>query len=721
MPLSTFICAVILASQQERLEQHVTFTSPAANADTVLAALSKEAGISLTVYGPLSKEILVVRLIDVPVGDVLKNIASATTAHWQSTKDGYRLIRSSADLEPITKAHYNERLKQLRLIVTQASKLATEAGPLTQDKAVTALRATLEHVPEERDEEDYEARQLRDARESLATNAEARGLLRMVEGVGVERLAALCDGGKDFVLATNPTKLQKALDIDPEIWKPYIAEHNATTLASREAFPVEVDPDRMFVSFNRRGLLPPNDDILKAPAAKVILSFTPRLGSDPCLFVDGSFYDSAGHCMVSSRLALMELVKSPTPAASEPRAKPEPRLELSPQALEMAKMLDYQLRESDEARPSPELRSKMLRPDLFEPLGLLSSEVLLASAAQRKENLVACLPDVAYFTIGSDANESTITASSVIGDLDDDNTFYTEGNGWLVVRPADPGAATAERLDRKAFAKLLQTGQKSGTLTIDDYANYALASGMDEAGWTQSLAEIVLRKESIPACGNDWHLLKLYASLTPPQMESLRKGGKLSFRDLSASQAEWIVQSLVSRTKGDFLMMRMMSQTGEEADPTRDWTDLMMEPTELLAKPLDSNGWIDLEAGSEMRLDLEYLDGDGDHVSEGSSIESLAMRFYIKKHPELRDPEESETVIDRVKFHTDFDLTFSFHLAAKVVLAGSLNDRVFESPKGYALDRLPDSVMKQIAELFKKFDEQVKNGELAPPPPPPQS
>ena len=81
----------------------------------------------------------------------------------------------------------------------------------------------------------------------------------------------------------------------------------------------------------------------------------------------------------------------------------------------------------------------------------------------------------------------------------------------------------------------------------------------------------------------------------------------------------------------------------------------------------------------------------------------------------------SEKLMDTIgaagrRTYGDIRLNFGFHLAPNVSLSDSLTDQIFESPKGYALDKLSESVLKQVADFFKKFDEQVKKGELGPPP-----
>ncbi|MFI5385347.1 MAG: hypothetical protein ACHQ50_04415 [Fimbriimonadales bacterium] len=707
MFLATLISAAVLHAQDDALVRHVTFTASAGTVESVLASLSRTAGTSLTVDGPISKDIIVLRFDDVPLNDALKNVARVTTAQWQATKSGYRLIRINRELDSMWAEIRRESRQQLSDLIPKASKAMAEAGPLTQDKVLSWLRDVDRRREAEVPELDDNARQMRDARESLADSAEARVLLKIVEGIRLDELAAICADQKDVVLATDPTALEIPLTIDPKIWPDFVAEHNASVRAYDEAYPP--DAEEFFTGGLRRAR---PETILRNSPTKVILTLLPRLGSNPSLIIEGSFYDSNGDLMVSGTLYIQELTKTAS-AANDPPPKTDSPLVLSDQAREMAKLIYNGRPEIETLRPSPELRKKMFHPDDYEPLSLLASEVLLQTAKQRKENLAACLPDLAYVTVGSGADDPKSSPASILDDLNDGNTQCVEENGWLIVRPTNPVAATASRLNRRALARLLQAGAQTGSLSIDDFATFAYTTDNDESGIAGTMASVALRKDWIAAAANDWFLSKFYGSLTPEQKNSLKQGGKVFFRGLSPQQGDWIVRSLLAGIRTPFDLIQETDGTEGQASGRRTWTDLMLRPTEFLAKGLDPNGWISLKAGSEAAIDLEYRESDGQTVSESSNIEGLAMQLYVLKHPKLQSGDEHS--IDQVRAHTDVELAFTFHLDIGLSVRGSLTDRIDDPGSGYALDKLPEGMRKQILELFKKFDEQVKKGEIVPP------
>ncbi len=83
MLLVPLLVASLLCSQGDGLGSHVTFTAPAETVEKALVSLSQTAGVSLSVEGPIAKDIVVLRFQDVPLADALKNIARVTAAEWQ--------------------------------------------------------------------------------------------------------------------------------------------------------------------------------------------------------------------------------------------------------------------------------------------------------------------------------------------------------------------------------------------------------------------------------------------------------------------------------------------------------------------------------------------------------------------------------------------------------------------------------------------------------------
>lgn len=716
--LLPLLCALAIRSQETALSRHITFTAPADSVERVLANLSKATGMTFSVTGPIKKDIIVLRLVDVPLSEAMSKIADVTTAEWQTTGGSYQLVRTPKETAPILAKQHREAVEKLRQLIAESRRFVESAGPLTKEKRYEQLKD--EDQPRLL-EQQAGTQSYKEARENLESSAESRFALAILGNLDIDQLVRDGENSKNVVYATNATRLQIPLRIDAGQWNRFLSEHNASVRAYSQLYAHRKEgPASFYYSLDRRPI--GSSTILEGPVPKVVLTLQESALYDPTIFVQGSIFDSQGELILEMSTNLMS-VNAPKEDGVPHNATPPHKdpIEVSPCAQEFAGLVNRYPLDSDKKKPSPRLLQRLLHPNRFEPLAILASEVFLGASKLRNENLAACLEDGMYsYLVDTEAG----TPASLQDVLD----VCTESSGWLTHGPNDPLGTTADRMDRNALTALLSKAWAAGFVSIDDFAAYA-SSCDGAAGEVGDLLSVVLRGEfDIPEHGNvadnDWTLLKFYGSLTSGQKADLRTGRNLLFRSFTPQQLGLLASLLLDgRAWSNF--------QGE--DPTivvpgheRGWSRLATIPTQALVGGFDRNGRLSLKADSEERIISETKDGENSS-SEELNLQDFAMRLYEIKHPEFFN--QDETPLSILRPHWTTSLTFTFELAPGLSFGASLEgSRADPNTDGYSINNLPADLKSKVAEFFKMFDQQVKDGDLTPPdksdgggkPPPPR-
>lgn len=206
--------------KDDLLTQHVTYTQPAATVERALAGLSQRAPTKLTVAGPIAKDIVVLRFVDVPLKDAMAKIAEATTAEWRLEKGGYRLERTDAVVQSF---HNEARLRSepfLRADLDKKAKEFQRTEGATEAQIATALSRETNTAKTALTSADKDV---------LNQTPGERLLIRIAESIGVERLAAIAETGKKTVYALPATRRQEPLTGIASAIDRYVNEHNRWT------------------------------------------------------------------------------------------------------------------------------------------------------------------------------------------------------------------------------------------------------------------------------------------------------------------------------------------------------------------------------------------------------------------------------------------------------------------------------------------------------------
>ena len=709
--IPSLLLAVALLPQGQKL----TLNIDAMTVEKAFAKISQAAGVELTAQRSLGKEIVVLRLKDADFGEVRERLGQAIVGHWEKTEAGYKLVRSDADTKPMRDAVFAARLATVKDALKSAATDLQKAGALSQSKLTEYLRKQKEESERSNDEVEGETDGGPPAASynSFEFEPDQRFMARLLLSIGAERLARIEDRA---VFATRANSLQISLSVDPQLVRVFYDEHNAQVKAYQTVYPPEPPSDDEGLTGQSFTILPRygSNEILKSPPAKVLLGV--QIDDNGVLSASMKLFDDHGDIIISGGARLGGEESAPEEEA--PATNTEPVLEVSPLAKELTLVLDN-LYEDEKPEVSPELRAKLLHTEQIEPLSLLASEVLFALGERKNENVVACLPDDTIDEIGPMGGEP-LSPSGVMSDLNEYSTDCIEKDGWLVISPKDPVHSVANRADRKALGRLLQVTQEGIGVGFNDYAAFALASGNDEPYLESTLMRIVSDGDS---SSGDWNTLKFYASLAPNQRLVLLNNGTISIAGLSGDQKDLLSRILTQETYSygyshtAIAIDRpvVIGADGDVLPSTRpeptvpSVSALSSEPTEFLANGLNPDGWIRGDVNSGEGLDVKTR---GSRFTSGY-IGSIAMQVFATKHPEFADPDGS--TIEKYRIRTDRNLTISVHLRPGLERYAYLAESLHEKGPGRDLSNLTPELQKQLEDYIKELEEELKNGELAPP------
>lgn len=671
------VAAILLAgllfspSPADRLN----ITTDAVTAQSAIETLSKESGVALKIQPRLANEIVVLRIQDAAAKDVFARFAEAMTAHWEPIDGGYRLVRSEKDLLPRKRTLRAQREKDIGIMLQKLERDLARAGTPTLANQIEWMKA--------RDESFAPTDEKDSAPIELVRSPESRLIARLLLSLGAEKLA---EDEDESVFATSPTRLQKTLPIEPWQWAAFVREHNDHAAA--------VDTE---VQSNPETYAGWHLDKITRPFGKIVLRFQ---SSGPFGWASCGIYDSDG---TMCQLGSLQLQSSEGLDDSGTQAQEGHPIVLPREAARFLALFTRDDRHEDVQVP-PDLRQKLTHPDRFEPLSLVASKVVLALADKKKSNLIACLPDEAT-TLFGDSDGEGVTYESVMESLQSNVTRCNESDGWLIVSPEDPEWAIENRANRHALAKLVAATYKASGASLADHLDYAAASGTLEPTLTDLYLLLAANPDTCNSSGGEWAMLRFYATLAQPQRETLLRGAKLRFGDLSPMQQDRFLSCLGT------LQNFYGASTAPEGREQKKQNDLLREPTEFLSRNPTPDDCIGLEVEKDVIYEVQEVE-EGSRSFNERSLDYVALWTFAKRHPEFAEDYGGE--IERIRPSNRQLLSFTFYIG-QTECNSCLADVAQESATGYSLANLPSALKEELDKLVSDLEEQFKNGDLAPP------
>ncbi|MFQ3587586.1 MAG: hypothetical protein SNJ76_07985, partial [Fimbriimonadaceae bacterium] len=569
------------------------FEQRAAPVPTVLENLSRASGVRLTSVAAMNSEIAVVRVEGASLQSVMDRIARVTSGEWVRDGNGFRLQADTARRRNEDAADLAARIAEIRRAIgdLQETNRSQTAAPGALGAVQILQRGT----------------------GSSAVNAAIGRFLAALD----PRLIAQMSGSSRLVFSSNPTMMQRPLPGNAsQIVGELVAAHNRE-VASRPAEstgPANEILDRV----RAMGWVPSNRPI-DTPPAKVLLSISNDNFGVGLSAVELTLFDREGRVILrgqqmlnltpgNSILSMAMGGEQPGPRPAPPTFEgPDSPLELSSETAEMVGVVGRIV--SGNLTLSRGLEEKLLRPDQYDPLSFGPSEGLIAASKAKRLNLVANLPDSLAGGLGqlmqamSPGSGPASTVHQFLARMfaSSDVQAAIDG-GWLTVEPKEPSKSRRERVDRRALAALLADTRRTGTLSLDALAAYAV----DNPPPTQSpgaLLHIMLMAPGavggMQGAMSDWNLLRFWGTLGQAQRETLFRGGTIAFGQLTPVQRTSLERVLF----GPNANLRVTQGTGNRTPrgglmgmvenmlprPARDFRE---EPTEIMPTGLPAMGTI---------------------------------------------------------------------------------------------------------------------------------
>ncbi len=197
-----------------RLDQHVTFKTVAAPAEVALAGLSKASGLELKAGGIMKREILLMRLQDVPLRDAMVRLAHACAGSWGREGDVYFLTRTQADQAKFAALEHATFLAAMKTEMAKLAKETANDAQFTPDFA-KKLASDLKKASEPQPVEGGGPVQPKFAEGVKLTAQTPAGRLvdRVLSKMDAETIAS-APALKRTVYSTRPTKMELPLNLD---------------------------------------------------------------------------------------------------------------------------------------------------------------------------------------------------------------------------------------------------------------------------------------------------------------------------------------------------------------------------------------------------------------------------------------------------------------------------------------------------------------------------
>jgi hypothetical protein len=362
----------------------------------VLAELSKVADLRLDGTAPgIADEVLLISAEEVPVADLLANIAEVTSAEWTRHGSSLRLVPSYAA----------KVRKRQRLLKQRVYSLSGKEGLFSEDRVINLGRPPV-------------------AADGKA-HPESQLLADILRRIGTTALATI-EPGHRVVYSTDPTRAQRSLPRGTRSTIQSIAE-----LAESES---EERP-RTRIGF-----------------VKANLAFARALGDDT-IDVSLILFGSDGRTTYKVDRNLFP-TGSPnwreTDRRDPEQTEDKVRTPISYSTHPIVRgALESAPQESARCLAAEPYRSILLRPDLYEPLGLQPSDALLSLSRHLRKPIVANVPDYLFDFFKGEFGLTVEKFHWMLGNggwarLD-------ERKGWLIVRPSDDLRSGTDRTNRPAL------------------------------------------------------------------------------------------------------------------------------------------------------------------------------------------------------------------------------------------------------------------------------
>ena len=450
----------------------ITYRTTAKRTELVLADMQRLMGRPLHAAPSVAKLAMIVSIKDQPADQILANLAKATVSKWEGKSDGLWLV---PDL-PARKAR-------------RAAYLGAQVARFRESIAATEAKGFLGRLP--RSEQEIERSE---GAGRMWGSPQQRLALRILRAMPDAALT-VDRPTPTTLLSSAPTFFRRGFGISIDsLVDVYVRELEDF----RKFFPQE--PGRTLSRIDLQ-LYGPTE--ARAPIIGVRTRDSVGLQNYSMIFLDNA-----------------------EPTKLHPLlAKLDPKLPLAASKLTLSMPREQ---DGDVSIPDQNVLSELLRPEDFDPLRTVASDVWLQLADVLHQNVVACPRD--FWLDADDLELAPPTLKLYARFLWDEGTEVSDG--WITNSPSleTPGF---RQFDRAALGKYLRKRAKDGIESVRSLAE--LAATIDTVDDPQSLRSYaaVATPLTTPSTTLDWATMRFIGTLSDLDREAFLAGGSLAISRLS--------------------------------------------------------------------------------------------------------------------------------------------------------------------------------------------
>lgn len=674
--------AILLVAAQT---SPITMRCPAESVAKVLSELSAKAGVTLEAQGKIGEDVLLVSVTDVPLEELEKQIADATTGEWR--KDGAKLVLVRDE----SKAQMQLRDEQRRL----AERFA---------KAIEDYSGQLKKTPEF-SEADAEKRlkQLAEMNERLRSNRDVGGfdfdvqpgatpqerlMARIMAALDPAELAAM-PGDTKYVYSNQPTRMQRPLGAAvTRALAAFVTEYAVWQKVADRYKPL--DADNQFVDFSTFGPL-------KGRPAKLDL-FVTKWGQGLSVSLDAKVVDQQGNVLTATSASVDAAATLPGKEDAPPALAQEQPIKLSRAALEIMSIRTGNVR-TEQSGLSQEVREKLLNPEQSDPLSFGVGELLQGIADQRSKNLVALLPDMAFDSYLGSGSVTPTQAEQILGS--GEGLQFTYSDKWISATPRWPAFCRLGAVSRAGLGQLVRDLEKPGLGSLEPLSKFAVqtpGTGMPNV----ATAYVSLLQPAVASTldQSQWDLFRLYGGLTAAQKALIGKQGRIPVSGLQTSARKALERMLFFNPAGVPVAMEINVPVNGE-DIGQNFESIFSEPTEAMPNGLTNDLVLALDTNDAMVATA--LDGGT------FTAEDLGTQLAMRERPEL------------FPFVTEAPMPAKFMISQRRMIYVALNrqetllanfmlsDLRRTDNRLYAVADFPESFKSEVDKTKKEARESFKN------------
>ena len=709
----------------------VTYTTRAARAEQVVKDLKVLSKVDLEVSPQTKNEVLIVSAKGVPLSDLMARIASVTSGEWKQEGAAYRLVGDVALRDREERAEAAKRTEAIRKAIQDRAaneKKTFDAINKQLAAAEAKARADAKAKKGQGDTAQGDADHS-DADDSQNVSLEDQLITGLLKGIDPSVLGQI-EAGDRLVFSTDPTRTQRALGGDAtEIINDYIQNHDKDadqtppdlTEATSGMTDQQAELFREMMKHQHTGKI--------GHASKALLIASKGGGvlgmfGASQLQLEFRIYDANGKTVSESNSTLEGFgVSFLNGVMSTAAPDSDSAVAVQGQATSQAKGTPIELcKDSQEylaafkglsgvnpkIKLSPELRQKLVRPDLCDPLSLVDTDELMAYAAWVGKPIVADLPDP-QGEIALSGAPAVPTLEAFAKELKDGKSMVVaQDDAFVLVKPAEPAKSRTDRLDRFALTTLIRAASEKGVASLDDLATFATNAPNPMEGGVALPYLMMFVPGGMPLDMSgmvNWDMLRFYADLSSDSRSLLANGGRLSMGSLTAGQ-----QSLVEKMVYGSECKLSVAEPGKKPEQELPFfmsfmqgsgtDDYRAEPTEVVPNGLPPGGYIETGVTTEP-FAAPVNEGDATTMAFLGVLDpdELAMFKRMRSTPGLEQAANSIPKFQQLRMGQSSILKFTFHLTPSVSLKQTLKDHQLGADAGvYSEDNLPPGFQKLIAD-----------------------